>query len=263
MCAESLMSAGDFHQLEKLGWDRGGDLACSQLLRVLFGCECGWTWVRGSAGTCLSFAAAASRRARAGASWRPSPGAVRLLLGVAGGSLPKPRARLRDDGSPGPERNRHQGGLWAWSRLQACAVIVVGEAGLGTGGSTTPNRAVPESPGVHNGPGPTRSAAARAPGLRWERRSWRLGARGLARPGRGSLQGAGLQPGPLRAALRRAAPRPSNRGVGSPLTSSRGRRGAGSLAPPPALSRTCSAGTPALFSAPLSPQPVTARCDTS
>lgn len=256
MCAESLMSAGDFHHLEKLGWDRGGDLACFQLLRVLFGCECGWAWVRGSAGTCLSLAAAASRlpRAGAGATWRPSPGAVRLLLGVAGGSLPKPRARLRDDGSPGPERNRHHGGLWAWSRLQACAVIAAGEAGLGTGGSTTPNQAVPESPGVHHEPGPTRSAAAQAPGLRWERRSWRLGARGLARPGRGSLQGAGLRLRAIRAALRRAAPRPSNRGAGSPLTSSRGGRGARSPAPPPArLSRTCSAGTPALFSAPLSP----------
>lgn len=127
-----------------------------------------WTWVRGSAGTFLSLSAAASRlpRAGAGATWRPSSGAVRLPLAVSGGSLPKPRARLRGDRSPGPERTRHHGGLWAWSRLQACAVIAAGEAGLGTGGSTTPNRAVPESPVVHNEPGPTRSAAARAPGLR-------------------------------------------------------------------------------------------------
>lgn len=225
-----------------------------------------WTWVRGSAGTFLSLSAAASRlpRAGAGAIWPPSSGAVRLPLAVSGGSLPKPRARLRDDGSPGPERARHHGGLWAWSRLQACAVIAAGEAGLGTGGSTTPNRAVPESPVVHNEPGPTRSAAARAPGLRERRSRRRRGARGLARPGRGSLPGAGLRLRPFRAALRRAAPRPSNRGAGSPLTSSRGGRGAGSPAPPPArLSRTCSAGTPVLFSAPCSSQPVTARCGAS
>lgn len=165
MYAESLVSAGDFHHSEKLGWDRGGDLACSQLLRGLFGC--GWTWVRGSAGTCRPHAAATSRLPRAGegATRRPSPGAVRLPLAVAGGSLPKPRARLRDDGSPGPERTRQHGGLWAGSRLQACAVITAGEAGLGTGVWTTPNRAVPERPGVYHEPGPTRSAAARAPGL--------------------------------------------------------------------------------------------------
>ena len=75
MYAESLVSAGDLHHLEKLGWGRGGDLARSQLLRGLFGC--GWTWVRGSAGTCRPYAAATSRLPRAGegATWRPSRGA--------------------------------------------------------------------------------------------------------------------------------------------------------------------------------------------
>lgn len=107
-----------------------------------------------------------------------------------------------------------------------------------------------------------RGSGARPERARRSRR--RRGARGLARPGRGSLPGAGLRLRPFRAALRRAAPRPSNRGAGSPLTSSRGGRGAGSPAPPPArLSRTCSAGTPVLFSAPCFSQPVTARCGAS